>query len=369
MRFALIRRPGFVSFSAVLIFLAPSATPTAASADSGIASRYPGDKSIGSDPDVILADDFESYTSVSQLTTNWTGAQHTENMSMATASDKVFAGAKAIQISLPVSSAEPGAGLIKKFPNAPLDALFVRIYEKWDANYNVSGSNHNGIHISGGTLPGPGIPAPADGTGFFIFLLQNNIQGRAGETDPGYDHVYAYWPKQRTNYGDHWFPDGWVVPGGQGNWLLDPALYPDFRAMPNHLPQRGKWYCYEFMVRVNTPGKNDGELKWWVDGKLTADLPDLNFRSIPSLKIDNASVILGANQTTQITTKWYDNIVMAKSYIGPMASASPTPTPTPTVSPSLTQGLKNISTRGTVQKATAYWSAASYYKEMRRKRC
>src|SRR5438067_5337856 len=119
--------------------------------------------------------------------------------------------------------------------------------------------------------------------------------------------------------------------------------------MPNHLPQRGKWYCYEFMVRVNTPGKNDGELKWWVDGKLTADLPDLNFRSIPSLKIDNASVILGANQTTQITTKWYDNIVMAKSYIGPMASASPTPTPTPTVSPSLTQGLKNISTRGIVQ--------------------
>ena len=147
------------------------------------------------------------------------------------------------------------------------------------------------------------------------------------------------------------------MPGGQGNWLLDPALYPDFRAMPNHLPQRGKWYCYEFMVRVNTPGKNDGELKWWVDGKLTADLPDLNFRSIPLLKINNASVILGANQTTQITTKWYDNIVMAKSYnvviatkyIGPMASASPTPTPTPTVSPSLTQGLKNISTRGIVQ--------------------
>ena len=33
---------------------------------SSIASRYPGDKNIASDPAVIFADDFESYTSADQ---------------------------------------------------------------------------------------------------------------------------------------------------------------------------------------------------------------------------------------------------------------------------------------------------------------
>ena len=55
------RRTGFVSFSAGIIFLAASATATLA--DIGIAARYPGDKNIASDPAVILADDFEGYTS------------------------------------------------------------------------------------------------------------------------------------------------------------------------------------------------------------------------------------------------------------------------------------------------------------------
>jgi len=68
-RLTLIRRAGFVSFSAVIIFLTPSAP-----ADSGIAARYPGDKNIAADPDVMFADDFESYTSASQVTNKWTNA-------------------------------------------------------------------------------------------------------------------------------------------------------------------------------------------------------------------------------------------------------------------------------------------------------
>jgi len=205
----------------MLTFLTSSITPTAALADSGIAAGYPGDKNIASDPDVILADDFESYTSINQLIgAKWTNVQHTEYASISSDS---FAGAKSVKMTLPVSSVPIGTGMIKKFPTNAQDVLFVRIYEKWDSNYKVNGSNHNGIHISGGTLPGPGIPAPQDGTGFFIFMLQNNIQGVAGEADPGYDHVYAYWPKQRDNYGDHWFPDGWVVPGAKGDWLLYPS--------------------------------------------------------------------------------------------------------------------------------------------------
>jgi hypothetical protein len=57
---------------------------------------------------------------------------------------------------------------------------------------------------------------------------------------------------------------------------------------------------------------------------------------------------LHALHSERINKKWYDNVVIATQYIGPMASASPA-APTPTVSPSPTQRLKNISTRGVVQ--------------------
>ena len=294
----------------------PTPTPTP-SASGGIASRYPGDRGIGYDPDVILADDFESYTNVSQLTLNWSKVAHPEHVRIATETGTHFAGAKGLEMSIPISAKELGCALIKEVKG---DVYFMRMYEKWVSNYYDSGSNHNGICFSGGTTAPPGTPAPANGTGFFLFLLQNVLSGRPGEAAPGYDHVYAYWPKQCSGYGDHWYPDGSVVPCGQGLWLRYPAQYPAFRPMPNHLPERNRWYCYEFMIRANTPGKNDGELKWWVDGKLTADFPNLNMRSISTLQVDEARIVFGANNTTQAIKKWHDNIVIARKYIGPMAS-------------------------------------------------
>jgi hypothetical protein len=308
------RCAGLVLISAVAAFL--TQTPPALAQ---IAARYPRDKNIASDPAVIFADDFESYTNASQLATKWSKVAHVEHMRIATETGNRFAGAKGLEMSLPISSREVSASLQIKDVNT--DTLFVRVYEKWATNYHVAQSNHNGIQISGGTPAGPGIAAPANGTGFFTFLLQNILSGRpGGMTDPGYDEIYAYWPKQRSDFGDHWFPDGWVVPGGEGDWLLYPARYDDFRAKPNHLPQRNRWYCYELMVRANTPWLSDGEVKWWVDGKLTADFPDLKIRSIPTLKIDMAKIVLGANRTTQVVKKWYDNVVIAKHYIGPMVS-------------------------------------------------
>ena len=90
MKFIITRHAEFVSFLAVITFLTPSATPTTAAADNGIAARYPGDKNIASDPAVIFADDFESYTSPSQLTTKWDGAYQLPNIRIATRSGTLF---------------------------------------------------------------------------------------------------------------------------------------------------------------------------------------------------------------------------------------------------------------------------------------
>src|SRR5882762_1806267 len=68
------RCAGLVLFSAVVAFL--TQTPALGQ----IAARYPRDKNIASDPAVIFADDFESYTNASQLATRWSKVGHVEHM-------------------------------------------------------------------------------------------------------------------------------------------------------------------------------------------------------------------------------------------------------------------------------------------------
>jgi hypothetical protein len=49
--------------------------------------------------------------------------------------------------------------------------------------------------------------------------------------------------------------------------------------------------------------------------------------------MDEAHIGLHAMHSERVNKKWYDNVVIATKYIGPMASASPTPAPTPTPTP------------------------------------
>lgn len=88
--------------------------------------------------------------------------------------------------------------------------------------------------------------------------------------------------------------------GNEGEWLAFPKQYPDFKPMPNFLPERNRWYCHELMVRANTPGQSNGEVKCWIDGNLISDFPNLNMRSIDTLKIDEAHIGLHAKQSERV---------------------------------------------------------------------
>jgi hypothetical protein len=73
------------------------------------------------------------------------------------------------------------------------------------------------------------------------------------------------------------------------------------------------------MVQANTPGERDGRVTVWVDGVLAADFMNLRFRDIDKLKIDRFGLQfhIGSNPNGE-TKKWYDNVVAATSYIGPI---------------------------------------------------
>jgi hypothetical protein len=103
---------------------------------------------------------------------------------------------------------------------------------------------------------------------------------------------------------------------------------PSFVKRADVIQKLGQWYCYELMVLANTPGKRDGRIACWLDGKLIADFPNLRLRDVASLKINHAALDLhiGSNRVRE-NRKWYDDVVIATSYIGPVTSLTPSSSP------------------------------------------
>jgi len=90
----------------------------------------------------------------------------------------------------------------------------------------------------------------------------------------------------------------------------------------------GRWYSYELMVKANTPGQRDGRITFWLDGQLIADFPSVRLRETTALKIDRFTIDLHIRgNPLAVARKWYDNVVAATSYIGPMVSSTPPTTP------------------------------------------
>ncbi len=86
------------------------------------------------------------------------------------------------------------------------------------------------------------------------------------------------------------------------------------------LLKRNQWYCIEQYVKLNTPGKNNGVVRGWVDGKPAFVKKDIRFRDVPSLKIERVwlEVYLGGSKTAAKDHHLYiDDVVISRKYIGP----------------------------------------------------
>ena len=121
---------------------------------------------------------------------------------------------------------------------------------------------------------------------------------------------------QGRRWGDLFFPSGEAHPS------QSEALFgEDFVPRPDFTAERDRWYCYELMLQANTPGERDGRVAFWVDGKLAGDFANLRYRSVAELKINN--VVLNSYSSRRHDNKvhWYDDVVVATSYIGPQVSA------------------------------------------------
>jgi hypothetical protein len=134
-----------------------------------------------------------------------------------------------------------------------------------------------------------------------------NMTDRSNPVYPrvlGAQYVYHY--QQTGQYGDH-------VPWG-----------------PRALFEQNRWYTIEMQIKVNDPGVANGEMRWWVDGKLSREVTGYLFRGPTTLSAITAA---GGEQAIRglwlaffhggkyapehEMHAWVDNVVAARSYIGP----------------------------------------------------
>jgi len=272
----------------------PESTPQ--STQTGLSAAYFEDRGIASDPAVFVATGFET----DQWMAQWDGSERKTVHVIAADKSRGFAPhlGKALRIVVDAGG-HYGASLsypFQKREGEEPESVFFRYYLRLGADWDPEG---------GGKLPGIGGTYGRAGWGGRPSDGRNGWSARGqfggykdGRTPTGF---YCYHADMRGQYGSSWY---WQNKG-LGNLAND------------------RWYCVEQQVQMNTPGKNDGVLRGWIDGKLAFEKLDVRMRDVPTLKIQNIwlNIYHGGKWSAKTEDSLFiDNIVVARRYIGPMRS-------------------------------------------------
>lgn len=261
----------------------------------GLASRQPAVGAIHAS--IIFADDFET----GELGARWDEKNTPKALSLADPGAEVC-GKRCLKVEARLHENQ-GGGLTKWFP--PADTLFVRFYVRFDpgcdyVHHFVTLRANKGLHGADKWSGFGGAGLLPDGTNRFSTALEP--WGNWGKwTPPGKWNFYSYWHEMQPA------PDGKYWGNG-------------FRPEEQELIPKDKWICAEFMLKHNTPGKNDGEQAFWIDGKLMGHWRGISWRKVESLK---ANALTLESYVTDRWTKnptnvvYFDNLVIASEYIGP----------------------------------------------------
>jgi len=234
---------------------------------------------------------------------------------------RVHAGSQAIEIT---HTDNNSIGAWRDFGSNGFDTLHVRYYMKYDPLF--PGCHHTGMSLlaaAPGLDQGSTTGVRPNGSNHFQVLLDDIAPffdwTPPGNSAPGFTALYTYHMDQAGDYGDFFFPSGEVLPGGRDLFGSDFVPRSDF------ILERDRWYAFELMLRANTPGQQNGRIAFWIDGELAGDFPNLRLRDVASLKPNFVVLTTYSSQNHSNKTLWYDDVVVATEYIGPMVSESSPP--------------------------------------------
>lgn len=281
-----------------------------AAADAPLADRYPNDRGIEKDPSVLFADNFESGTM-----SKW------EDVRAAVVTDETaHAGACSVKMEM-VRGKSNGADAKKWFqPGA--DTVYVRFYVKFSSDY---GYCHHFVWLGATertnrwSAVGKAGLKP-DGTYFSTGMEPWFAWGK--NPPPGEINFYSYYLDMEpdTKMNKYW-----------GNAFFPPGPGKGAAAGPQRvIPPLDRWQCWEFMLQANTaPDTADGSQEMWVDGKSVGKFAGIRWRNHADLKVNCLWLehygFDESDPTKQFwrekQTVWFDDVVVATRYIGPMNPA------------------------------------------------
>ena len=260
----------------------------------GLAAKYVGDEGIKKDPRVIAFTDFDS----DHWRQHWSGGKRSTVRVVDEGKEQSFKPLLGKALRIQVSkSGHYGASLQYNFEDrigSEPEEIYFRYYLRFGSDWNPR---------RGGKLPGIGGTYGRAGWGGRPSNGRNGWSARGqfkgqqeGKTPIGF---YCYHADMRGRYGSAWI------------WQKDKLGY----------LENNRWYCIEQYVKMNTPGKNNGVLRGWVDGKLAFEKTDVRMRDVSLLKIECIwiNIYHGGTWSAQSDDHLFiDNIVIANSYIGLM---------------------------------------------------
>jgi len=262
----------------------------------GLAAKYPDDEGIEKDPAVLFAEGFESGD-----VKRWDDLDGNKPPKVRIVEDDklVHVGRRAVQLEAQPGK-EAGADVVKLLPPGH-DVVYARWCCRFAADFDQGNLMHF-VHLAGlrerwqlgrsGQKP--------DGTDFFCTALEPwRDWGR--NPAPGAIGFYTYYPDMKRDpsgpyYGNSFRPDN-----------------------PPVLIERGRWYCMEMMLKVNHPDRADGEQAFWIDGKLKGHYTGIRWRTTEKLKVNCLWLLLYIHDNKQVNRVWFDDVVVATEYIGPLA--------------------------------------------------
>lgn len=301
----LVRAPeggsGAVDLSVFELAFASNASSLRAPA--GLARNYPGDRGIERDPDVLFADGFDA----GQPSARWTVGMKAPTRVLSEDRAHGFAPLNGPALGVTIRRGEQvGADLHLRFKSLGIDEpqeAFFRYYVRFAQSWLLTSD--------GGKLPGfAGTYGEAgwggrawDGSKGWSLRGSYGLPPPAGHPAAGHFMIgtYAYHGAAQGSFGEILPWDASAVAG---------LVMPD------------RWYCVEQQVRLNTPGRSDGLLRAWVDGRLALERSDLRLRNLAGIRIEDVwlNVFHGGTAVATADMHLYiDQVVIARRYVGPMA--------------------------------------------------
>ncbi|MCC7374211.1 MAG: hypothetical protein IT581_06130 [Verrucomicrobiales bacterium] len=267
----------------------------------GLAATYPGDLGIEKDDQVIFADRLDGEV----LGQGWdeVGNKDGAVLKLVDPKSDLGLGPRCLRVEAHLGR-DTGGGLTKWFPSA--DTLFIRFYTKFDADCDyvhhfVTLRANKGLQGGDRWSGFGGAGLKPDGTERFSTAVEPwGDWGR--NPPPGRWNFYSYWHEMKVSRDGKYWGNSFPVPDA-------PVI------------TRGRWIAVEFMLKHNTPGMPDGEQAFWIDGALLGHWKGINWRKSAGLKANALTL------ESYITDRWtqhptnvvyFDNVVIARKYIGPV---------------------------------------------------